>query len=418
MKTPIPKSNTELLIEKVKKELSKQGFKPATIWCYQTCWNELLKFEADHSIDSYSPQTGMVFLEKIYKITVFTPLSKQDKTRARAIKLLNDYIQHGMIFPKNTTSCKDSLRHFHSDLEEFKKYQKTRYQFSESTLTNYNRYIGKFLLYLEEYHIFSFDQITPAIILDYCNIFATYTTSTTYNSLCSLRVFLRYLKQKGAVDNDYSDIVPSVHFIRASKIPSTFTKDEVQKILKAIDRASPIGKRDYAIIMIAYRLGLRSIDIRNMKFSNIHWEKNMIELVMHKTGKPIVLPLFEDIGLAVINYIKHGRPVSDSDVIFLRHISPIGPISAPGMSAIVKKYVNKAGIKSTPGRSQGPHAMRSTLASVLLEENIPLPVISEILGHSDTRITAIYLKIDINNLRRCSLKVPEFDWNRARGEVF
>ena len=418
MKASANKSNTELLIEKVKKVLSRQGFKPATIRCYQTCWNELLKFEADLGIDSYSPQTGIIFLEKIYKITVFKPLSKQDKTHARVIKLLNDYIQLGMIFPKSTTSCKDSLKHFHSNLEEFKKYQKAKYQFSESTLTNYNIYVGKFLLYLEEHHIFSLDQITPVTILDYCNIYATYTTSTTHNSLCSLRVFLRYLKQKEVVDNDYSGIVPSVPYIRASKIPSTFTKDEAQKILGAIDRASPIGKRDYAIIMIAYGLGLRSIDIRNMKFSNIHWEKNTIELVMHKTGKPIVLPLFEDTGLAIIDYIKYGRPATDSNVIFLRHISPISLISAPGMSTIVKKYANKAGIKSTPGRSQGPHALRSSLASVLLEENIPLPVISEILGHSDTRTTAIYLKIDINNLRRCSLEVPEFDWNRTRGEVF
>lgn len=418
MKTSINKSNTELLIEKIKEVLLSQGFKPASIWRYQICWNALLKFEAEHGTGSYCPQTGMVFLEKVYKITVFTPLSKQDKVYARAIKLLNDYIQHGIIFPKNTTSCKGSLKHFYSELEEFKKYQKEKYQFSESTLTNYNIYIGKFLLYLEEHHILSLDQITPVTILDYCNIYATYTTSTTHNSLCSLRVFLKYLKQKDIIDNDYLQVVPSVSYRRESRIPSTFTKEEVNKIFEAIDRASPIGKRDYAIMIIAYRLGLRSMDIRGMKFLNIHWEKNTIELVMHKTGKPIVLPLFEDIGLAIIDYIKYGRPASDSDIIFLRHISPIQQISAPGMSSIVKKYVNKAKIKSSPGRSCGPHAMRSTLASMLLEKNIPLPVISEILGHSNTRTTGLYLKIDINNLRKCSLEVPEFDWNRSLGEVF
>ncbi|MHB8280032.1 MAG: site-specific integrase [Candidatus Humimicrobiaceae bacterium] len=418
MEISIHKNNTALLIDKVKEVLLKQGFKLASIRPYELCWNDLLKYEAAHGIDSYSPQTGMVFLEEIYEITVFTSLSKQDKTRARSIKLLNDYIQHGMFFPKNITSCTDSLKYFQSELEEFKKYQAVKYEFSESTLANYNVYVGKFLLYLEEQHILSLEQISPGIILDYCNIYATYSTSTTHNSLCSLRVFLRYLKQIGVTGNDYWQVVPSVSYIRASRLPSTFTKDEAQKIFEAIDRSSPIGKRDYAIMTVAYRLGLRSIDIRNMKFSNICWQKNTIELIMHKTGKPIVLPLLEDVGLAVIDYIKYGRPDSDSAVIFLRHISPIKPISAPGMTSIVKRYVNKAGIKSSPGPGHGPHAMRSSLASMLLEENVPLPVISEILGHSDTRSTGIYLKIDINNLRKCSLEVPEFDWNRARGEVF
>lgn len=418
MEISIHKNNIALLINKVKEALLKQGFKAESLRCYQPCWNGLLEFETAHGIDSYSPQTGMVFLKEIYAITVFTPLSKQDKVHARAIKLLNDYTQNGMIFPRNITSCSDSLKHFQGVLEDFKKYQVVKYRISTSTLANYNLYISKFLLYLEQHHIFLLEQITPGIVLDYCNIYATYSTATTHNSLCSLRVFLRYLKQIGVMDNDYWRVVPSVSYRRASKIPSTFTKDEAKKMFLSIDRSSPMGKRDYAIMTIAYRLGLRSIDIRNMKFSNICWEKNTIELVMHKTGKPIVLPLLEDVGGAVIDYIKYGRPVTDSAVIFLRHISPIKPISAPGMTCIVKRYVNKAGIKSAPGRGQGPHAMRSSLASMLLEENVPLPVISEILGHSDTRTTEIYLKIDINNLRKCSLEVPEFDWNRARGEVF
>jgi len=406
------------LIDKVKEELFKRGFKSESIQRYQPCWNALLKFATTHGIDSYSPQTGMFFLEEIYGITVFASLSKQDKIRARAIKLLNDYTQNDMIFPGNITSSSDSLKHFQGVLDDFKKYQVVKCQISPSTLANYNKYLGKFLLYLEEHHVYSLQQINPGTILDYCNIYATYSTATTHNSLCSLRVFLRYLKRKGVMDDDYSRVVPSVPYRRASKIPSVFTADEAEKMFQAIDRSSPMGKRDYAIMLIAYRLGLQSIDIRNMKFSDIHWEKNTIELVMHKTGKPIVLPLLEDVGQAIIDYIKYGRPVTDSDVIFLRHISPIEPISASGMTGIVKRYVTKVGIESAPGHGQGPHAMRSSLASVLLEENVPLPVISEILGHSDTRTTEIYLRIDIHQLRKCGLEVPEFDWNTPRGEVF
>lgn len=418
MEKSVHKNNTAQLIEKVKEELFKRGYKPESVGRYQGYWNALLKFEVAQGIDSYSPHTGMLFLEKVYGITVFTSLNKQDKIRARAIKLLNDYNQNNMIFPGNIISSSDSLKHFQVELDEFKNHQVAKFQISPSTLASYNKYIGKFLLYLEEHHVCSLAQIKPGIILDYCSIFATYSTATTHNSLCSLRVFLRYLKQKDIVNDDYSRVVPLVPYRRASKIPSVFTTDEAERMFQAIDRSNPMGMRDYAIMLIAYRLGLRSIDIRNMKFSNVHWEKNTIELVMHKTGKPIVLPLLEDVGKAIIDYIKYGRPASDINVIFLRHISPIEPISTGGMTGIVKRYVNKAGIENAPGHGQGPHALRSTLASVLLEENVPLPIISEILGHSNTRTTEIYLKIDINQLRKCGLEVPEYDWNTTRGEVF
>lgn len=411
--------STSHLIENVKEELSKAGYKPGIIQIYQRYWNALLTYEANNGIKEYSPKSGLRFLDNIYGISVFTALSKQDKVRARSITLLNDYSRDGMLFPPagNLPTVR-FLSCFCQYLEAFKKHQVNKFQISNNTLYNYNRYLGQFLLYLEKHNIGELNQLNPGIILDYCASRSTYSSSTLYNSFCALHVFLRYLKMQGLVEKDYSNIVPSVRYRRHSKIPSTFTKEEAERLFNAVDRSSPMGKRDYAIIMIAYRLGLRSIDIRSLKFPEIRWEKNTIELTMKKTGKSIVLPLLEDVGEALIDYIKFGRPVSNSKIVFLRHISPIKPISAPGMTAIVKRYANKAGINSAPGHGKGPHAMRSSLASVLLAENIPLPIISEILGHSSTRTTEIYLKIDIEQMRNCSLEIPVFDWNIARGEVF
>ncbi len=411
--------STSHLIENVKEELSKSGYKLRTIQVYQRYWNALLKYEANNNIKLYSPKCGLEFLDAIYGVNVFTALDKQDKVRARSITLLNDYSRNGMLFP--SVGCPPTISflcYFGQILEAFKKYQINKFQISNTTLKNYNKYLGQFLLYLEKHNIRNLNQLNPVIILDYCASCSTYSLPTLYNSFCSLRVFLRYLKIERLVETDYSKIVPSVRYKRDSKIPSTFTTDEAERIFQAIDRSNPMGKRDYAIIMIAYRLGLRSIDIRSLRFSEIHWERNTIELTMKKTGQHIVLPLLEDIGQALIDYIKYGRPVSDSNVIFLRHISPIKVISAPGMTAIVKRYANKAGIDCATGHGKGPHAMRSSLASVLLAENVPLPIISGILGHSSTRTTETYLKIDIEQLRNCSLEIPAFDWNVARGEVF
>lgn len=415
----IQHKSTAHLIENVKKQLSEVGYKAGSIRVYQKCWNALLAYEAHNNISWYSPKIGLEFLDCIYGITVFTDLSRQDKVRARSITLLNDYSRDGMLFPTDGHFQTANFLHcFGELLDSFKKYQSNRFQISKSTLSNYNRYLGRFLLYLEKNNISDVNQLTPGVILEYCTNHFTYSLSTLYNSFCALRVFLRYLKTKELLETDFSKIVPSVSYRRASKVPSTFSKDEAEKIFQAVERSNPIGKRDYAIMMIAYKLGLRSIDIRNLKFSEIHWEKNTIELTMQKTGKDIVLPLLEDVGNALIDYIKFGRPASDCNVIFLRHISPIKPLSAPGMTAIVKRYANKAGIKCGLGYGKGPHAMRSSLASALLAENVPLPIISEILGHKNTRTTENYLKIDINQLRNYSLEVPEFDWNVNCGEVF
>ena len=411
--------STSVLIQNVKEELSNAGYKPGTIQVYQRYWDALLTYAASKGIKSYSPKFGLEFLNVVYGISVFTALSKQDKVRARSITLLNDYSRDGMLFP--SVGCQPTVSFlccFGQVLEAFKKYQAQKFQISNTTLNNYNKYLGQFLLYLEKHNIFEFHQLNPGIILDYCTSHSTYSSATLYNSFCALRVFFRYLKRQGLLEADYSKIVPSVRYKRDSKIPATFTTDEAERIFQVIDKSNPMGKRDYAIIIIAYRLGLRSIDIRSLRFSEIHWEKNTIELTMKKTAKRIVLPLLEDVGQALIDYIKCGRPASDSNVVFLRHISPIKAISSPGMTAIVKRYANKAGINCAPGHGKGPHAMRSSLASVLLAENVPLPIISGILGHSKTRTTETYLKIDIEQMRNCSLEVPAFDWNISRGEVF
>jgi integrase/recombinase XerD len=415
----VQEQSTSNLIEKVTEELVKVGYKPGSIQVYRRHWNALLTYESNNEIKSYSPTVGLEFLDAVYGINIFTSLSKQDKVRARSITLLNDFSRDGMLFPAlRYRPTKSFLCCFSQILEAFKNHQTNKFQISNSTLYSYNRHVGRFLLYLERHGITKLDQLRPKIILDYCASHSTYSLSTLYNSFCALRVFLRYLTIKKLLVVDYSRIIPLVPYKRASKLPSTFTTEEAERIFQAVDRSNPMGKRDYAVMKIAHRLGLRSADIRSLKFSEIHWEKNTIELTMKKTGGSIVLPLLEDVGQALIDYIKFGRPESDSSIIFLRHISPIKPISAPGLTTIVKRYANKAGINSAPGNGKGPHAMRSSLASALLAENVPLPIISGILGHSSTRTTQTYLKIDIKQMRNCSLEVPMFDWNVARGEVF
>jgi len=176
------------------------------------------------------------------------------------------------------------------------------------------------------------------------------------------------------------------------------------KLLASIDRDNPVGKRDYAIMLLIAHLGLRSSDVVNLRFENINWEENRISLTQKKTGRPLTLPLLEDVGLAIIDYLKFGRPRCDFQNIFTRHRPPISPCTASGMYGLVSRCISRAGLL-TDEKKHGPHALRHSLASRLLEENVPLPIIAEILGHANSHTTAAYLAIDIDKLRQCALEV-------------
>jgi integrase/recombinase XerD len=411
-------NNINYLVTSVKDKLRERGYSPNTIFRYQRCWNQLLNHMHGQEIESYSPKIGLDFLREVYNVNLIKDLTKQQRFRARAVKLLNDFVETGTIYPAAPRiSAAKSLNVFGKILSGFKQYQVEKYEVSKKTIENYDKYIGRFLLYLEN-HISDISCLTQVLILKYCKCLVEYTDGIAHNASCSLRVFLRYINTMNLVDVDFSYKVPSFAYSRKARLPSTFTPCEVKKVLGSINRSSTVGKRDYAIILMAWRLGLRSGDIRMLEFKNIYWESNTIKLVIQKTGKTIILPLLEDVGMAIIDYIKYARPVTSSKVVFQTCNAPIKPISASGMSSIVKKAAYNASIETSPHRPLGPHIMRSTLASAMLAEEIPLPVISGILGHSSTRTTQeYYLRIDNKQLRRCALDVPRFSWE-PKEEVF
>ncbi len=133
--------------------------------------------------------------------------------------------------------------------------------------------------------------------------------------------------------------------------------------------------------------------------------------------KPLILPLLEDIGLGIIDYLKYGRPECEyANTIFLRTTPPVGKLEAPTLHSIVTQHMRAAGIKVQDGKKHGPHALRHSLANALLEINTPLPVISEVLGHTNTESTSVYLKIDVNQLKKCSLEPLPFDWKKSEEE--
>lgn len=197
----------------------------------------------------------------------------------------------------------------------------------------------------------------------------------------------------------------AVSDMRTQLLPSTYTDDEIKRILSAINRSSASGKRDYAMILMLVCLGMRAGDVVSLQFSEINWEESIINITAKKNGKDLQFPLFNDIGNAIIDWLRNGRRKSDLPYIFIPIKGHIHPITSGCLNNALNKYMTKAGI-NIAGRRHGTHSMRHSLATRMITNGEELPVISEVLGHGDTQVTTVYTSIDTEALRKCCLEIP------------
>ena len=404
------------LISKVTEELKKVQYPDERINMFIPTWNQLKSYLEQKEQAILDAKTGLDFLEEFHGITIFNKLPTKKAIHARAVNLLTDYQIHRIILSK----AKRKIHTYHPEFQDiFQRYIdfKRHEGLSEDTLQSYAIYLDRFSNYLNSQNVRDIKDLDNSLVLGFSNTFVNYSPAVIHCTLCALRTFFHYLYQRNIVSKDFAYIVPRDGYRSRSKVPSAYPKKDVEKLLESIDRGNPKGKRDYAIILLAARLGLRAQDICDLSFQKLKWETNTIELVQEKTEEPIVLPLLEDIGIAIIDYLKYARPDVQTNTIFLRLVPPIEQLEAPTLHRIVTHHMRRAGIKIQDGKKRGPHALRHSLASALLEENTPLPVISAVLGHTNTNSTSVYLKIDIKQLRNCSLQALPFDWNKGT-EVF
>jgi integrase len=224
------------------------------------------------------------------------------------------------------------------------------------------------------------------------------------HKLCAVRSFLRFAENDGLVDGAVLAVLPAAKSTRRARIPSVWDPAEVTKILEAVDRANPSGKRDYAIILMITRLGLRGIDVKRLRFGDLDWPGNRLSVVQAKTGRRVQLPLLKDVGWALIDYIRSGRPRCDCPEVFIRHTAPLGPFSNQDhLHQILVKHARAAHVALGEKRRHGMHSLRHTLATRLLEGGTPIEQIADILGHQSVTATGVYLKSSLSLLAKCAL---------------
>jgi site-specific recombinase XerD len=276
---------------------------------------------------------------------------------------------------------------------------------NDKTLRSYSWYLYQFLKYLNKCETFSTSLLSPLKIMSYAGNLLPDAVGAKHLALSIIRNFLRYLYDEGKTRKDLSLIVPNDNYKKQPRLPSTYTQKEVCTILKSIDRSTPTGKRDYAMLLLAVRLGLRASDISGLEFEHLLWSQNILSFTQIKTKEKVELPLPADVGESIIDYIKYVRPTSDDKHVFLEKGYPHGPIHSKSVSRTATRIILQSGV-DVGDRKHGSHALRHTMASRLLEKKIPIPIISELLGHASIQTSMCYLRIDIESLRQCALPVP------------
>ncbi len=215
-----------------------------------------------------------------------------------------------------------------------------------------------------------------------------------------LRVFLRYAHRDGAVASDLSGVLDRAQFYRLSSIPRSISWDEVALVLAGVERRSPSGKRDWAILMLLITYGLRSREVAALTLDDIDWKRERLRVPERKAGHSTAFPLSASVGEAIADYLKHGRPETNSRRLFFRAVAPLEPIGPAAVSSRARHYLLKAGI-DVP--RPGSHTLRHTTVQRLVDADFALKTIGDFVGHRSARSTEIYTKVAVGPLRELVL---------------
>ena len=381
---------------------------------YQTVWRKLLIYAQQRNYKGKLREQLIVDFLAHHNIDPQLPVGSNNGWKLHAeygLTLLWSYARYGYFERGNQDATRlNTPAAMKKSLQDYKKYCEDERQLRPSTVAQYLRQVGLFLDFLSKRDVKCFNQIAPEDLSDFVYSLSHYRRKTVASTVSDVRGYLRYLFYKGKLSRDLSDLLPGVYFPQKDSIPSVWDKELLAQLLEKVDRRSPRGKRDYAILLLACRLGLRSAEIKTLTIDNIDWVTESITFNQAKTGLPLQLPLTNEIGSALIDYLKFVRPGTHHREIFLRLLPPIKPFSQDNhLYEIINYWRTLAGIRFRSPQKHGLHSLRHTLATQLLEDDVPFSLIANILGHASMNSTMIYAKASVESLRQVALSIPEVE---------
>lgn len=390
------------LIDAIVPYIRKEHYSDCYIRGLEQCFNQFEKYCAERKITQLTSEVTQQFLLDQYGLQPGT-VNRKLSRNIRAMDMLSDFQHCGAIMIRRSLE-KVFPTSFAAIANSYFVHMKNTYA-QPNTIASHRKTVFRFTDFINNRGVESYDRLTIDDINAFIKIIlVNYAKSSAQCYFGILRSFLRYLHDSEITEEDFSQKVISVPGVRqAAHLPSTLTEEQIESVLDCIDRESPMGKRDYALLLLASRLGLRVSDIRNLKVEDINWETREIRITQVKTKEPLVLPLPTDVGWAIIDYLKNARPISDAQEIFLRVVPPY--ISLKNPDNVLIRYMREANITYKQLTHHGLHILRHSLATHMLDQDIDITTIQGVLGHLNIETTKKYTGINVRQLKECALEV-------------
>ncbi len=394
------------LIEKMDAHMVSLGYTASTLRHYRQAWNALKNLALSEGATHFSKELGFRLLREHYKIDPYeSNLSEYKSVVRRSVMLLLEFQISGMIAKRQPKGDYDIPAGFKAAGNQFMDFLRES-SLAPGTIYNYRMFIFRATSFFVNHGALGFESLNNDLINLYMKTFAGFSKAYISANMHSLSKFLDYAHEQGYTDKVFS--FPSITVYKDRRVPEYYTADEVSKILSSIDRGNALGKRNYAMVLLGARYGLRISDIISLKLSELDFENNRISITQQKTGKPLTLDILPDVGWALIDYLKNGRPDAECDNVFLRHTHPYKAFTrGETMQYMLRQYALSAGIwKAGTEKHCSFHMLRYSLASDLIQQGVSLTTISGILGHSELNVTTLYVRLDVPQLKACALEVP------------
>ena len=298
------------LVSGLDAELVRLGYKDSTMVWYRGCWRRLQEHFAARGVGEFSLDVAMAWVDEacgFFGKEQSGALKPNDIYLFRVAQMLGEYAVHGAVLRRYNRSVSkldgaggEAVARFQASLRAADR--------AVSTVRTYGTVAGEFVAFTGTRG--GLASCDAATIGAFVATLAGYQAKTAEQKLGALRSFLRFASADGLVDAACLVAVPAARSSKQARIPSVWDPGEVARIVEAIDRGNPCGKRDYAIILLITRLGLRGVDVRRLEFADFDWPGNRLLVTQAKTGRRVQLPLLKEVGWAVIDYIRHGRPAT------------------------------------------------------------------------------------------------------------
>ncbi len=395
-------------INNIRKEALSIGFSINTMDKYLRIWNKFISWKNENHF-TYDEKEYSQFLLDYYHFDVNKYTNKSISHHhqlMRSKRILDDFDSYKQFMVKR--SLPNALysnypSNWNLILDNYLNYLKDVRQNSDKSIKVKKDYLIHLLSYFYQNGLTNIKDFTKDDITKFINHIVEKGNVSKRRNFYILRDFLTYLFIENVLLEDLSIYVPKVKKNEKKKLPTYLKQDNIEKLLESIPKTRKVDIRNYAIILIAARLGLRISDILNIKLKDIDWKNYKLNVIQPKTNNLNVLPLSKEVGWSIINYIKEARPKCKCEYLFVKMKYPFEKME---QFTEFNKYFDKCDF-IVEDTKKGIHNLRHSLATNMLDNDIPISIISSTIGDTITTTTRTYLKVDVKALSKCTLEVDE-----------